>query len=642
VQLNWLPACGDWDERLLAAKALDVAEHTCEVAGTLRELATCRLDFAQMGRLDRVLQRALAAGSATQAGRLPRLEPVRLAILGSATTSHLPPGIRVAGLRRGLAIEVYEGPYGMYWQELMGSNHGTGASSGLQAFRPDVVLLALDARHVAAAEGSTAEAALDLMRACWRKAKASFHCTVLQQTLLPVFPELMGNNEARLPHSPAAVVAKLNELLRPASEQEGVELLALDRFAAAEGRDEWYDAGIWHRSKHEVHPRATLLYGDQVARLLAAARGRSSKCLVLDLDNTLWGGVIGDDGLEGIVLGQGSGSGEAFTDFQRYAKGLSERGVILAVCSKNDEKNALEPFERHPEMVLKRGDIACFVANWTDKAANLRHIAKTLNIGLDALVFADDNPAERAMIRRELPMVAVPEMPDDPALYVQTIAAAGYFEGFRVTQEDRVRDQLYQANAERERLKESVTDMGSYLESLRMVLTAQPFDSVGLVRVTQLINKTNQFNLTTERLTEAEVAERMRDPQRVTLQVRLADRFGDNGIIAILIARVGGGDALIEATIETWLMSCRVLGRRVEEACLNVLAERCAELGATRLIGLYRPTEKNGMVREMYRSLGFELLDEDAAGATRWTLNLRGYTPNQVPMKVDCVLEAFA
>jgi FkbH-like protein len=380
-----------------------------------------------------------------------------------------------------------------------------------------------------------------------------------------------------------------------------------------------------------VHPRATPGYGDQVARLVAAGRGRSAKCLVLDLDNTLWGGVIGDDGLEGIVLGPGSGSGEAFADLQRYAKGLSERGVILAVCSKNDEKNALEPFKRHPEMVLKRSDFACFVANWKDKAANLRSIAKALNVCLDALVFVDDNPAERALIRRELPTVAVPELPEDPALYVQTIAAAGYFEGLRVTEEDRMRGQLYQANAQRHRLKESVTDMGSYLKSLRMVMTVQPFDSLGLARVTQLINKTNQFNLTAERLTEAEVAERMRDPKRVTLQVRLTDRFGDNGIIAILIARVCGRDAMIE----TWLMSCRVLGRRVEEACLNVLAERCEELGATRLIGIHRPTEKNGMVREMYPALGFEPLDETEGGTTRWALDLRGYTPRAVLMQVE-------
>ena len=370
---------------------------------------------------------------------------------------------------------------------------------------------------------------------------------------------------------------------------------------------------------------------------------------MLDLDNTLWGGVIGDDGLEGIVLGQGSGTGEAFADFQRYAKGLTERGVILAVCSKNDEANALEPFERHPEMVLKRSDIACFVANWTDKAANLRAIASTLNLGLDALVFADDNPVERALIRRELPEVAVPELPDDPALYVPTIAAAGYFEGLRVTEEDRVRSQLYQANAERERLKESVTDMESYLESLDMTLSAQPFDLIGLARVTQLINKTNQFNLTTERLTEAEVTERMRDPRRVTLQARLTDRFGDNGIIAILMARVEGA----EAHIETWLMSCRVLGRKVEEACLNLLVERCKRLGARRLIGIYRPTQKNAMVRTLYPGLGFEaareafeesaeLTDEAATGTTQWTLDLHTYMPKPVPMQIDSVFEVVA
>ena len=299
------------------------------------------MDFVQMGKLDRAFRRALEANG----GKLLGLEPVKLAVLGSATTSHLGPGIRVAGLRRGLAIEVHEGHYGMYWQEL--SDLG-GAGAELKEFAPDVILLALDARHLAASEGATPEAALDLMRACWRQAKANFRCQVLQQTVMPVFPDLMGNNEARLEHSPSAIVIKLNELLRPASEEDGVDLLALDRFVAQQGLAAWHDAGIWHRSKHEVHPQATALYGDQVARLIAAGRGRSAKCLVLDLDNTLWGGVIGDDGLEGIILGQGSGTGEAFADFQRYAKGLSERGVILAVCSKNDEKNALEPFEKHP------------------------------------------------------------------------------------------------------------------------------------------------------------------------------------------------------------------------------------------------------------------------------------------------------
>jgi len=622
MQLNWLPLREDWDALLRSVKGMGPAG----VGPVLRDLAGSRMEFSQMGKLDRAFTRAVEACD----GAIPGLERVKLAVLGSATISHLPPGIRVAGLRRGLQVDVYEAPYGMYWQELIDQ------ASGLHAFAPDVLLLALDARHLAGAEGSTEAAAMELMRSCWRQARTQFQCQVLQQTVMLVFPNLMGDNEARLAQSPAAIVAKVNESLRAESEAEGVDLLAVDRFAAAEGMEFWYGADFWHRSKHEVHPKATAIYGDHVARLIAAGRGKSAKCLVLDLDNTLWGGVIGDDGLNGIVLGQGNGNGEDFLDFQRYALGLSQRGVILAVCSKNDEKNALEPFEQHPEMVLKRGDISCFVANWTDKAANLRHIAKSLNIGLDALVFADDNPVERALIRQELPMVAVPEMPEDPAGYVATVAAAGYFEGLKITDEDRARGQLYQANAERERLKDTVTDMGSYLESLRMHLIAQPFDSVGLTRVTQLINKTNQFNLTTQRHTEAEVTALMRNPKVVTLQVRLLDRFGDNGIIAILVARASGA----EAEIETWLMSCRVLGRNVEEACLNVLVEQAGAMGVRRLVGIYRPTEKNGMVREMYRTLGFELTETEESGATRWTLNLEDYEPRPVPMHVEVVREA--
>jgi FkbH-like protein len=622
MHLNWLPVRENWDSQLRAVKALPPTE----VAAQLGELAVSRMEFSQVVRLDRTVQRFLACHN----GELPGFERVRLAVLGSATTAHLAPGIRVAGLRRRLNIEIYETPYGMYPQELVDK------ASGLHEFRPDVVLFAFDARHLAAAQG--ADDALGLMRCCWRQAKESFACQVLQQTAMPVFSNLMGNNEERLPQSPAAILSRINESLRPAAAEASVELLALDRLIASEGLAAWYDPGMWHHSKHEVHPCAAEMYGEQVARLIAAGRGRSSKCLVLDLDNTLWGGVVGDDGLNGIVLGQGSGQGEAFVEFQRYVKGLSLRGVILAVCSKNDRENALEPFERHPEMVLRTKDIACFVANWTDKATNLRRIAKQLNIGLDALVFVDDNPSERELIRRELPMVAVPEMPEDPAGYAATLAAAGYFEGLRTTEEDHSRCKLYQANAEREQVREIATDIGSYLESLHMTMMATPFDSLGLTRITQLINKTNQFNLTTQRMTEPEVAALMSDPKMVTLQMRLADRFGDNGIIAVLMARMCPSG---EAMIETWLMSCRVLGRKVEEACLNVLAEACAARGMKRLIGAYRPTEKNGMVREMYGALGFERIETDETGATRWVLPLECFQSRPAPIKVELMREAL-
>ncbi len=623
MQFNWLPVREDFDNALREVKTLSAAD----AARRLRDLATSRLDLTQTAKLDRALLNALKSH-----GNLPGLEPLRLAILSSATTSHLPPGIRVAGLRRGLAIEIYEAPYGMYYQELMSEAE----SSALHTFAPQAILLTLDARHLAAADGATANSALELLQSCWRKARSAFHCQVIQQTVMPVLPTLMGSNEDRMPSSPAAVLNEINRRLPQLAADESVDLLALDRIILDDGLTFWHDPALWHRSKHEVHPRAAALYGEHLARLLAAARGRSAKCLVLDLDNTLWSGVIGDDGLEGIILGQGSELGEAHAELQRYALRLTERGIVLAVCSKNDEANALAPFNSHPEMILKREHIACFVANWTDKATNLRSIAKQLNIGLDTLVFVDDNPAERAIIRQELPTVHVPELPDEPSAFVTTLAAAGYFEALRLTGDDRARASQYQANAERDRLKDSATDMDTYLQSLRMTLTAGPFDAMNLQRIVQLINKTNQFNPMTERLTEPEVLARMNDPRWLTLYARLTDRFGDNGLIAVLMARLEGTDAIIE----TWLMSCRVLGRGVEQACLNLLATAAQSHGAKRLIGQYRPTEKNNMVRDLYPNLGFTPLAE-TDGPTRFSLDLRDFTPHPVFMEINLLREAM-
>jgi FkbH-like protein len=342
---------------------------------------------------------------------------------------------------------------------------------------------------------------------------------------------------------------------------------------------------------------------------------------VLDLDNTLWGGVIGDDGLEGIALGQGSPLGEAYTAFQVYVRELSRRGVILAVCSKNDAAVAGEPFERHPDMVLKPADIACFVANWQNKADNLRAIAQQLNIGLDALCFIDDNPFERNLVRQELPMVAVPEVSDDPTGYAVALADGGYFESLGVTEEDRERTGQYQGNSAREALKAAVTDLPAYLRGLEMQLLWKRFDRIGLQRIVQLINKSNQFNLTTRRYTEAEVEAVMADPDAFGLQLRLTDRFGDNGIIAVVIGRK---QPSLDLVIDTWLMSCRVLGRQVEAATLNLIAQEAVRSGARRLVGEYIPTAKNSMVRDHYARLGFAAVTGEP---DRSVLDLAGFTP---------------
>ena len=617
TELHWLPTIPDWRPRLRALTA-DPAKAWDEAVA----LANGRINFVLTNALDEATRRVFAQPPATLATK-----PVRLAVLGSSTVTHLLPAIRVAGLRRGIWIDTYEADYGQYLQEL------SDPESGLHAFKPTAILLALDAHHLTAGvtagmDEPTADAALAETKAhlqeIWKLARDAFKCSILQQAALPVHLPVLGLNEHRLPGSRARYVARLNEALRPMAEADGVDILSIDDRAARDGVHAWHDSGLWHRSKQEVSPTAAPLYGDLVGRRLAAKQGRSFKCLVLDLDNTVWGGVIGDDGMEGIAIGQGSALGEAYTAFQDYCRELTRRGIILAVCSKNDEVNAVEPFEKHPDMVLKRGDIASFVANWSDKAGNIRSIAEELNIGLDSLVFIDDNPFERNLVRQELPMVAVPEVSDDPVGYPIALSDAGYFEGLSVTDEDRERTSQYQGNKARDALKASATDLPAYLRGLEMNLIAKPFDRIGLQRIVQLINKSNQFNLTTRRYTDEDILAVMAAPDAFGLQLRLLDRFGDNGEIAIIIGRLLEQKDLL---IDTWLMSCRVLGRQVEPTTLNLIAEQAKKLGAKRLVGEYIPTKKNGMVKDHYARLGFTVAAVNDGGGSRNLLDLAEFTP---------------
>ncbi len=625
-QLRWLPQIQDWRARLGALSAV------AEPWPLAVALANARIDFTRTNALDERIRQRLAGAVPADTGT----QPIRLAILGSATLAHLQAGIRVAGLRRGIHIATYENDYGQYLQELLDSG------SALHAFRPDAVLFAFDAYHLtqglhAALPAADVDAALAgtmaRIRRCWTLARAAFSCPILQQTALDVFAPLLGSNEHRLPGSRSRFIARLNDALRTEADANGVDLVAVDDAARRDGLSAWHDPALWHRSKQEVTPALSPSYGELVGRVIAARQGRSAKCLVLDLDNTLWGGVIGDDGLDGIVLGQGSTLGEGFTAVQAYVRELARRGVILAVCSKNDLANALEPFGRHPEMVLRRDDIASFRANWDDKAANIRAIAHELNIGLEAMVFLDDNPFERNLVRAQLPMVAVPEVPDDdPARVPGVLADAGYFESLGITGDDLKRGAQYQDNRARDDLRAAATDMEGYLRALDMRLVWNRFDSLGQARAVQLINKTNQFNLTTRRHQDADVAAVMADPHAFGLQMRLLDRFGDNGVIAIVIGRLTASDTV---TIDTWLMSCRVLGRGVERATLNLVAAHARALGATRLMGEYLPTGKNAMVREHYTKLGFTPLTAEASGASTAVLDLTAFAPETTFIKIS-------
>ena len=625
TSLSWLPIDAGWRVKLKALREGGLADEASWDAAVA--IANARLDFVGTNALDQTVAALFAGRPRTWLAS----KPVRLALLGSSTLAHLHSAIRVAGIRRGLWIDVYECNYGQYLQELLDGD------SPLVEFQPNVVLLALDGHHVTQAadvglDGAAADSALEEIlercRQCWSLAKDRLGAEVIQQTVPPVHAPLMGGNEHRLPGSKSALIRHLNSSLRTSADAAGVALLALDAQVETDGLAAWYDPALWHRSKQEVKPSAAPLYGELLGRILGALQGKSHKCLILDLDNTLWGGVIGDDGMTGIVLGQGSALGEAFVELQEYAREQSKRGIILAVCSKNDERNAVEPFESHPDMVLRREDIACFVANWTDKATNIRSIANTLSIGLDAMVFVDDNPVERDQVRRELPMVAVPEIPEDPALVVSELARAGYFESLGVTKDDRNRAAQYQGNVKREILRSASGDMESFLRGLEMQMFWRTFDQVGLQRTTQLINKTNQFNLTTRRYSEDEVAAVMKDTAAFGLQLRLVDRFGDNGIIAVIICRQLPAFP-DDWKIDTWLMSCRVLGRGVEITTLRLIVEQAAKRGAKRLIGDYVPTKKNKMVQNHYVNLGFSRTRDHDDGGNTNVLAISAYTAPQ-------------
>jgi FkbH-like protein len=629
VDLEWLPRVAvDFREQVKALEAEISSGSPASVHERVIALATAALDESQLYRLSR-----LAAHVSANTAASASFSRAKIAVLGDGTLSLYAGPLVGSGMRHGLLLEVVEGEYGAAVQE------SVDAASALHAAKADFALIVSDARllgltlSAATEEEATAkvDAALARLRMIVDGLRPSVASAILVQTITPPAEALFGSFDRVQAGAPFAMVEAVNRRLAAWALEGGVVLVDTARIAQTVGLETWDDPGHWHASKLPFSPAMLPLWADVVARTIAAVRGKSRKCLVLDLDNTLWGGVIGDDGLGGIHLGQGSAAGEAHVAIQRMALELRARGVVLAVCSKNEEDAARLPFREHPDMLLREDDIAVFQANWTDKAANLVAIAQTLNIGVDALVFLDDNPAERLQVRRELPLVGVPEMPADVALYPRTLAAAGYFEAVAFSKEDRERAGYYQANARRAAALTATADIETYLASLDMVCQIGPVDAVNRPRVSQLINKSNQYNLTTRRYSESEVELVEKDPRRHAFQIRLTDTFGDNGIISVIIADREG-----EAwSIDTWLMSCRVLGRRVEHAALAHLVAAAASDGARRLVGRYVPSAKNRMVADHYAKLGFSLAETRDDGVTVWTLDLDAFQPTPLPMKIE-------
>lgn len=598
------------NKTLTSAKTAISSGKLLEAFNILTSLVSPDNDFVIQSRVAKLF-------SAIDSNRLG-LKPIRVALLASTTVDHFSDILRFWLACDGFAANIWIAPYDTTTQTILDE------TSELYSFSPDVIWIFSTHRDVrlsiplgdADAVMPAINSTIETNTALWKSIQSRLSCAIIQNNADIPPGDSLGNFSGQATWSQRNALRRYN-LELSASAPSGIVIFDLDQIASNFGRARWVDQRYWYHSKHAFAFEACGNVAFQGARVIAGLKGKAKKCLVLDLDNTLWGGVIGDDGLSGIRLGNGA-DGEAFVDFQRFALALKARGIILAVCSKNDEENAKEPFINHPDMQIRLDDIAVFRANWDNKADNIREIANILNIGLDAMVFVDDNPVERNLVREFLPMVAVPELPEDPSEYIQAIVKHSYFETAGFSPEDLERAKYYRDNAVRTELKAQFTDTGEYLRALKMHSEKGDLDNFNLPRMAQLINKSNQFHLTGTRYSESELQEFANRADGVVRYFKLRDKFGDNGLISVVVL-VGepGSDMLVD----TWVMSCRVLGRTMEEFICNDIVDVAMRLGCRSVTGRYVPSAKNKLVAGLYPLLGFSLVSDDN-GTTTWRLAL--------------------
>jgi len=599
----------------------------------LKQLTDEAHDFEEVFTLSSLRKKAHAR-NVSLPGAAPK--KIRLAVVGGYSLYPLHDLLEHFCETQGTPVELWQGDYDNYISEIMDDD------SGLYAFAPHVVFLLpaerrctytghlTDVRELAQAEARrTVDSILDLARKVNEKTRAEI---IITNFMLPARHDLGGYRSRTLGSDWS--FRKWVNLELGLNAPSYLHICDLEFLANRLGGLAASDARGWFETKQLGSPSLLVDLAREAAQLIASLKRAPKKVLVLDLDNTLWGGVVADDGLEGIELGDTSPRGEAFKSFQKYIASLKQRGVLLAVSSKNDLARAQEPFQKHPEMVLRLDDIVSFKANWEPKSENIRAMAPELNLGLDSFVFVDDNPAEIEIVRQFAPEVTTILLGPDPSDYVAQLADCRLFEPRSITSEDAERTSQYRSDAQRKALEATVTDMASYLESLQMESVISEFVPVDVPRLSQLINKSNQFNLTTRRRSEAEVSAVMHDPNFIGFSVRLKDRFGDHGLISIVIGEKAG-DIM---RIDTWLMSCRVLKRGVEEEVLNELARLAKSRNCTRLEGVYLPTAKNEMVRDFYGRMGFTLTAESE---TKREFELRLETFQPVPTKIKNLRRAY-
>lgn len=571
-----------------------------------------------------LLQDALRRGGFTgeqidKAGRFIQRELInvddahRVLMLGQCTTTWLGNALAAQAWGGGVAAAVTDGEYDNVIQELLAA-----ASDDKQI--DTVVFLPWHQRLFGGKDRPSAQRIDDecaFWQQAWSMANDQLKARIIQIGYDTDASGALGTNLAGSHDGPVSLIRETNQALRDAL-PKGAYFVDLDSVAGRMGRDQFYDPRRYHWTKQPFSEAGTSLLGAHLAAALRAVTTGPKKVLVLDLDNTLWGGVVGETGPLGITLGE-TPDGEAFRAFQQYCKGLAQRGVVLAVCSKNNPEDAREPFDQHPDMALKLEDFAAFEASWDPKPVAIERIAKTLRLGLDSFVFFDDNPAEREHVRQALPGVEVVDVPEDPSGYVRALEAGLWFEAVEVTGADRQRAEQYTTESKRRDAEQSFGSIDDYLGSLEMIGDVRDIDDADMPRVVQLLGKTNQFNLTTRRHTAEDVRAMLCKPGAVGLTLRLADKFGDHGLVSLLIAVPDKSNTL---KIDTWLMSCRVISRTSEQFIFNALLSRAKQLGMTRLLGEFIPTVKNKLVADLYDRMGFGRTTEHDDGRVDYALDI--------------------
>ena len=526
---------------------------------------------------------------------------LKVSLLGDTATQLLAVALNGTAIERGYTINLFEAEYNQVERQVLDS------TSECHMHNAQYTIL-FQSTHKLLEHFSTSDINTRISLADNRIAFLFFSCMAISGKVICFnYPEIedtvFGSYANQLEESFTYQVRKLNcHLMQLAQEIPNLYICDIAGLQNKFGRDWMFDTSVYVSTEMVLSIDALPYVASRVMDIICAIEGKLHKCLILDLDNTILGGVVGDDGWENIQIGHGLGIGKAFTEIQQWAKKLRERGIIICVCSKNDADIAKQPFEKNPEMVLRLDDISVFVANWENKVDNIRTIQSILNIGFDAMVFLDDNPFERNIVRENLPDVLVPELPEDPADYLEYLYSLNLFETASYSSTDQERTKLYQVEAQRAETAHKFTNEADFLKSLRMLSVVEGFTPYHIPRVAQLSQRSNQFNLRTMRYTDAEIAAMANDDLYACFSFTLEDRFGDNGVIGVIIMRKENTDTLF---IDTWLMSCRVLKRGMEHFMLNTIVDYAQQHGFKRIIGEYIPTSKNTMVSDHYDRLGF-------------------------------------